>query len=469
MANNCQVPTPPQYVEELLDYIGYTNDLYDKSVLENSCGEGNILKGIVKRYIISAIKEGYSTEQIVFGLENYITGYDIDPVCIEKCIKGLNELAKTYGLEDVRWNVQKRDYLELETNKYHYIIGNPPYITYHDLSIAQRKFVKEKYETCKEGRFDYCYAFIEAGLRDLTSNGKLAYIIPYSVIRNKYANKIRKMIKNQLVGIIDYKGIQLFPNTLTSSIIILCDNQYKNSIYYYNKNENSQKNIEKSNLGDKWFFEESQIGQRRFGDYFKVSNSIATLYNNAFVFEAKLEDEKFYYLKDGKIEKEVVFDAVSSKSEKKYLKSQKRDKIIFPYKRKNGRVTSYQEEEFKNAYPECYAFLQDKKENLLERKSSEGVNWFEYGRVQAINNVFVDKLVMSVVITNNVNVYKVGRETVPYAGIFITALRGDELSLENAAEILQSNSFYTYVKKCGTPTTTSSYRISVKDIENYCF
>ena len=49
MANNCQVPTPPQYVNELLDCIGYSDNLYNKSVLENSCGEGNILKEIVRR------------------------------------------------------------------------------------------------------------------------------------------------------------------------------------------------------------------------------------------------------------------------------------------------------------------------------------------------------------------------------------------------------------------------------------
>ena len=40
-----------------------------------------------------------------------------------------------------------------------------------------------------------CYAFIEAGLRDLADDGKLAYLIPYSVIRNKHAEKVRMLIK----------------------------------------------------------------------------------------------------------------------------------------------------------------------------------------------------------------------------------------------------------------------------------
>lgn len=53
---------------------------------------------------------------------------------------------------------------------------------------------------------------------------------------------------------------------------------------------------------------------------------------------------------------------------------------------------------------EIYEYLLKNKDKLLKRKSSEGVQWFEYGRVQAINSIFVEKLIMSVVITNNVNV-----------------------------------------------------------------
>ncbi|MBS6560886.1 MAG: hypothetical protein KH355_11510 [Clostridiales bacterium] len=154
MANNCQVPTPPTYVNELLDCIGYIHDLYDKSVLENSCGEGNILKEIVKRYIISSLEEGYDNEQIINGLENHITGYDIDPICIKKCIETLDTLAQEYGLVNVHWNIREQDYLKCKANNYDYVIGNPPYITYHDLSVFQRIFVKEKYDSCTEGRFD---------------------------------------------------------------------------------------------------------------------------------------------------------------------------------------------------------------------------------------------------------------------------------------------------------------------------
>ena len=469
MANNCQVPTPPQYVNELLDYIGYSSNLYDKSVLENSCGDGNFLKEIVRRYIINALESGYNNQQIIIGLENHITAYDVDSECIKKCIESLDNLAHKYGLTGVKWNIRVQDYLTCDTNYYDYIIGNPPYITYHDLSKEQRSFLKNKFDTCSEGRFDYCYAFIEAGLRDLSENGKLVYLIPYGVIRNKHAAKTRLLLKKYLKGIIDYKGIQIFPNTVTSSIAILCDTNSKDYIDYCVKKSNTNSITYKSSLTEKWIFERTQTGSRRFGDYFKVANSVATLYNKAFIFEVLNEDSSFYYLDGGKIEKEIALDAASTKSEKKFQNTKKRDKIIFPYKKTNNTISSYNESEFKSKFPECYSYLKRHKVNLLNRKSSGGVQWFEYGRVQAISNIFVDKLIMPVVITNQVNIYTVKKDSIPYAGIYISTLKNNELSLTQAKEILQSDSFYKYIKNCGTPTTSSSYRISVKDVENYYF
>ena len=51
MGVNCQIFTPENYVELLLDNIDYNTNLYGKRILENACGDGNILTVIVKRYI----------------------------------------------------------------------------------------------------------------------------------------------------------------------------------------------------------------------------------------------------------------------------------------------------------------------------------------------------------------------------------------------------------------------------------
>ena len=78
MANNCKIFTPDSYVTELLDIAGYNRDLMGRSVLENSCGDGNILKEVVRRYITDSLVRGYTLESIRAGLEADIWGVELE-------------------------------------------------------------------------------------------------------------------------------------------------------------------------------------------------------------------------------------------------------------------------------------------------------------------------------------------------------------------------------------------------------
>ena len=69
MNKKCQVFTPENYVRELLDSVGYTHNLYGKKILENSCGDGNILVAVVQRYIDDCKENGLSRTRIKNGLE----------------------------------------------------------------------------------------------------------------------------------------------------------------------------------------------------------------------------------------------------------------------------------------------------------------------------------------------------------------------------------------------------------------
>ena len=56
----CQQFTKEYIANEMLDLLGYRKSVYGKKILENSCGEGNILCLVVERYIQNAYEEGYS-------------------------------------------------------------------------------------------------------------------------------------------------------------------------------------------------------------------------------------------------------------------------------------------------------------------------------------------------------------------------------------------------------------------------
>lgn len=472
MANNCQVPTPRKYVVHMLNFIGYKENLVGKCVLENSCGEGNILIEIVKRYIEDAQKNNTENEQISKGLERDIAAFETDKKKLDICVNKLNLLIHKYGLPGVKWNIRNEDFLKQPKEKYDYIIGNPPYITYHDMDSEKREYLKAEFISCKEGRFDYSYAFIEASIKSLDSNGKLAYLLPYSIIKNKFANKLREYMNPYITRIYDYTGIKIFPDAITSSVVLLMENkENKNYVQYCGVADKQKRKINRANLSGRWnFAEENGRGKRRFGDYFDICNSVATLLNEAFIINNYEETEKFYCADGEMIEKQIVYPAISMKSYNKKQKSKGKDTlIIFPYKVLDGEIEHFSDVEFRKKFPNTVKYFKKFRSKLENRNSDKNALWFEYGRSQAIGRVFGEKLVIPMVITNDVSVCNAAFNAIPYAGYFIKCVHGSKMTLNEAKEVLESKEFYSYVKAYGTPTTPTSYRISVNDIKEYRF
>ena len=466
MASNCQIPTPQKYVQQMLDYVDYSKKLYGKKVLENSCGEGNILLEVVKRYIESAKSEKHSAEEIKNGLNKDIEAYEIDKECIEKCKNRLNKLAASYGIEGIEWNIKNNDFLKEDVqNRYDFIIGNPPYITYHDMDDSQREFLKKSFSTCNNGRFDYCYAFIEASLKTLKNRGKMVYLVPCSIMTNKFAGDLRVKLSKYITEIYDYRTIKIFSQALTSSVIIVCENlTNKSDLKYHLVKENTIFEIERKKLTDaKWSVtrDDNNIGVK-FSDFFEVKNSVATLLNEAFIFKEYERRDDYYIIDEYKIEEELVKDAASIKS---LSRGENSYKIIFPYRIEDGKRKDYSENEFEDRFPGAVRYLKQFKDKLKKRKKDKNTLWFQYGRSQAITSVTGNKLIIPMVITKEVHVYEVGENAVPYAGYFIKCRENSRLGLQDAKKILESKDFYDYVKICGTPTTATSYRISVNDIK----
>lgn len=470
---NDQIFTPDKYVEDMLDRIGYVENLVGKTVLENSCGQGNILVPIVDRYIKDAKIQGLSEKCIAENLSQNIIGFEIDKEQREKCIERLDRTCALAGIENVQWNILNQDFLAYKASelKASFIVGNPPYITYHDMTEEERTYLKEHYEVCRKGRFDYCYAFIEASINALKPGGKMIYLIPFSIFRNRYARELRKYIVDGMTGVVDLSGEKVFPGITCSVAFLLYEKgKYRDEILYEENETGKKRLIQKSQLCEdnkKWVFQKVEDGKEQFGKYFNICNSVATLLNEAFLIKPTKEDERFFYVEEQKVEKEICLRAISTKSEKK--KVEEKQYIIFPYKRKEGEIYKYREKEFRRSYPYAYQYLRQFEKKLKERKSDKNAQWFEYGRSQALKELWKDKLILPMVITRQARVYRGDENSVPYAGYFITQKKEAGYTLDDAVRILQSAEFYQYVKMVGTPTTETSYRISVNDIEQYRF
>ena len=147
MEHNFQIPTPLDYVDKLLDIANYKENLFGKTILENSCGDGNILVEIVRRYILDSKNHGFDKSQISKGLERDIWAYEIDENCVETCLKRLEQLRRDEGLRQINWNIINDDYLFSDSKQYCFIVGNPPFITYHNLPLNTREKLKASFKS----------------------------------------------------------------------------------------------------------------------------------------------------------------------------------------------------------------------------------------------------------------------------------------------------------------------------------
>lgn len=471
MNKKCQVFTPENYVRELLDSVGYTEHLYGKKIIENSCGDGNILVEIVQRYIDDCVANNLSRTQIKNGLARDIYGVEIDPEQHEKCIGNINEVLHKNNIDEVNWKIYNTDYLKWnEETQFQFVVGNPPYITYSELKKDEQKYVKETFETCVKGKFDYCYAFIEKSVKSLSQDGKMAYLIPSSIFKTVFGEKLRDYIKPYLKEIRDYTQGKMFGEALVkSAIMVLQMENIDENFRYYNMGNKEKMNIPVKSLKKKWIFTiNSLIGTERFGDYFQVAHVVATLLNEAYVIKKEnYQEVNGFYICNGKsIEKEVVRETATPRS-KRYNKE---EKIIFPYNYEEGKLVRYTEEDFKNKFPGANAYLSDFREQLDERESDRNALWFEYGRSQALAGLNRRKLLISTVLTDKVAVYMLKKKCIPYAGMYIVPKVGNRVySLEDAKAILESDEFMKYVERVGIHISGTSLRITSKDIEEFKF
>ena len=417
----CQVFTPRNIVIEILNQAGYIEKLYGKKVLENSCGDGAFLVEIVDRYIVDCLKQNFTKNKIIYGLENDIYGNEIDEKHKTNCIDNLNKVAQKYNIDYVKWNIVQNDFLKsFISEKFDFIIGNPPYITYSDLNKTTRSFIKKNFTVCSEGKPDYYYAFIERSIKALADDGKLAYLIPNNIFKNRFADRLRVFMLPHLSVIVDYTTEKLFENKLTSSAIIICNGtQHNNDIRYVDKVKKREIKMHKNNLTHKWIFRKKEVAKenkkRKFGDDFNAMCPIATLLNEVFILKKYEECDEYILVNGYKIEKTILREAVSPRS--------------------------------------------------LQYGRKENAKWFEFGRSQALSRLNQEKLLLSTLITEEVKIHHISRNQVPYSGICIYQ-KGD-LSLEIAEKILKSDDFLNYVYDIGINASGTTMRITARDVMNF--
>ena len=458
--NNGRIYTPVFIVTNILDLANYKNDILEKNIIENSCGDGAFLIEIVKRYCDIFIKKyGKNKKDLLKKhLEKYIHGIEIDEVELKKCNEALNSEVKKYEIDNLDWDLICAN--TLTVNKYNeqmdYVVGNPPYVRVHNLADSYEEV--KKFQFSENGMTDLYIVFFEIGLKMLNSRGKMCLITPSSCLRSKAGLNFRKYIlKNKnLNKIVDLEHFQPF-NATTYTMITLFEADERNDyIEYYNYNEVKKvpEFIEKLDYSDIFINENIFISKKQnllllqeIENYNKniskkisVKNGFATLSDSIFIGEFKFDN--------------LTIDILKASNGKWH-------KCIFPY---NNSGQPIDISEIKK-YPDVYNYLLEKKSLLEKRSLSKDGLWYLFGRSQALKDVFKDKIAINTIIKD---ISSIKLKLVPsgkgvYSGLYILT----DFTFEQVERAIKNEDFIKYLKLLKNYKSGGYYTFSSADLQKF--
>lgn len=380
--------------------------------LDPSCGCGAFLVGLTdyyKKTFNKSIKK--TVKENIFGSD--ILGYNIHRA---KLILTIYALQNGEQLEESDFNLYHQDSLRTSWKmNFDNIVGNPPYVKFQDLTDDNRNYLTKHWSTVEGGTFNLYFAFFELGYKLLKPTGKLGYITPNNYFTSLAGESLRKYFLNQkcVNRIIDFSHKKVFDAQTYTALTFL--NKQENEAITFDRikdgcspeeflpNANGSPNYIKDLNFKKWRLlkiDEQQniktietIG-KPIGKLFDICVGIATLKDEIFFIDGT-KTKNGYYLKTTdkgifEIEKEAVKPVYKISDFKTQEEAEQNTrKIIFPYIIKKGIAMAIPENDFKNKFPKCYAYLLTEKDNLLARDKGKVTYspFFVWGRTQGLTRI----------------------------------------------------------------------------------
>ncbi len=456
-----RVYTPTYIVDNILNLTGYYGeDILNKHVIDNSCGDGAFLCQIVNRYCTEFYRSSNDKTLLKESLENFIHGIEIELSEQKRCIENLSKTAETFGLYNVEWDVLCADALTIEqfNGKMDFVLGNPPYVRVHNLGESFNTVKKLPFS--QNGMSDLFIVFYELGIRMLNRSGVLGYITPSSYFNSVAGRYMRKyLIQNNLLKtIVDLQHFQAFSATTYTTITILKNNREDRDVEYYRFDSQNLIPYYVDTLspedfyiaGDYYFAskEELKILKKinyNFGqsDIF-VKNGYATLCDPVFIHD-------------------FTFDSPHILPVIKASKGIKQ-KIFFPYDKSCALIS----EKVLREDSSIYNYLIENKEKLLKRSTEKDSNeyWYAFGRSQAISDTFRDKMAINSLLRTeeDFKFTNAPSGTGVYGGLYIIS---DTVSFEEISKVLKTKEFMSYITLLGKYKSGGYYTYSSKDVKRY--
>lgn len=333
-----------------------------------------------------------------------------------------------FKINPFNW-VDEFPFLE-EDQGFNAIVGNPPYVRIQNFvkySPEEIEYYRSKlspYTYSKKDLFDKYYLFIERAINLLCEGGRVGYIVPHKFFIVKGGKKLRGFITDtsSLDRIIHFGVTQLFPNRSTYTAIVVLVRGAKEKlefsridnlapidvfettpiIAYDNSDFGSAPWVFVSETAAKLFHRIISTGTVTLKSVAEIPVGLQTSADQIYIFTPTKDDAThFYFWKDDteyKVEKGICKPSLYDVSFGSFDTVSANGQMIFPYTIAADTATVISEANFKNDYPDCWAYLNLFKDKL-EKRSINGKDpkWYQYGRKQSLTKFHnTDKIVFPV-------------------------------------------------------------------------
>ena len=229
--------------ENIIDTMVNECDILSGKILEPACGTGLFLVKIVQKIIKIMKSKGTSAVEIANYIIDNVYGNDIDktvlniaeinvlsammPVLIDAINENETCSFRKLKLSNIDFT-QKNAFEE----KFSLIIGNPPFVTLYGKRSRNMNEEKRAYyntfdfvqNKAGNNKFNLCMFFVENGLKQLTINGSLYYILDISFFETAFIDLRKYIVQNYYINSIT-KGLNKFEDVASGQLLIRITNR----------------------------------------------------------------------------------------------------------------------------------------------------------------------------------------------------------------------------------------------------